>query len=122
MDEKIARQRGELLREMARIERMEEGSLAEEYREVEGKDGESVRQGPYYKHQAWVEGRNRSRRVPAEEAGALKEAVEGRKHFESLSARFIELTVAATRGEGSRSKKNSPKPSQRRDAAKRKPS
>jgi len=122
MNEKIARQRGELLREMARIERMEVGSLAEEYREVEGEGGESARKGPYYKHQAWVDGRNRSRRVPADEAGALKEAVEGRQHFESLSAKFIELTVAATRGEGSGSKKNSPKPSRRRNASKRKPS
>lgn len=122
MDEKIARQRGELLREMARIERMEVGSLAEEYREVETKGGEIVRRGPYYKHQAWVEGRNRSRRVPEAEAVALKEAVEGRQQFESLSARFIELTVAATRGEGDGSKKNSPKPSPRRGAAKRKPS
>ena len=119
MDEKIARQRGELLREMARIERMEVGSLAEEYREVEG---ESVRKGPYYKHQAWVDGRNRSRRVPANEAEALKEAVEGRQHFENLCARFLELTVAATRGEDFGSKKNSPKPSRRRSAPKRKPS
>ncbi len=122
MNEKIVKQRGEVLREMARIERMEVGSLAEEYREVAGTGGKLERTGPYYKHQAWENGRNRSRRVPAAEAGALKEAVEGRQHFESLSAKFIELTVAATRDEESESKKNPAKPSIRRAAPKRKPS
>ena len=82
---------------MSLIERMEYGSLAEEYREVIGTGGERVRNGPYFKHQKWEEGRNCSRRVPAEESNALREAVEGRQRFESLSAEFIELTVASTR-------------------------
>jgi hypothetical protein len=119
MNGKIARQRQELLLEMARIERMETGSLSEEYREVPGSGGPPQRQGPYFKHQAWVSGRNRSRRVPASEAPALREAVEGRQRFESLSAEFIELTVAATRGEDP-SKKNSAKLSGKSAAAKRK--
>lgn len=119
MNEKIARQRQELLLEMARIERMETGSVSEEYREAPASGGSPQRRGPYFKHQVWVGGRNRSRRVPASEAPALREAVEGRQRFESLSAEFIELTVAATRGED-RSKKNSAKLSGKSDAAKRK--
>ena len=95
--------------------------MAEEYREIAGADGERVRNGPYFKHQKWEEGCNRSRRVPAEEAKALREAVEGRQRFESLSAEFIELTVASTR-HADPSKKNSAKPSKKRDAAKRPPS
>jgi len=106
---------------MSLIERMEFGSLAEEYREVAGTGGERVRNGPYFKHQKWEEGRNRSRRVPAEEAKALREAVEGRQRFESLSAEFIELTVASTRRDDP-SKKNSARPSRKRVAAKRSPS
>ena len=105
---------------MSLIERMEFGSMAEEYREAEG-DGETVRNGPYYKHQKWEDGRNRSRRVPAEEAKALREALEGRQRFESLSAEFVELTVASTR-KADHSKKNSPKSSRRPVAAKRQPS
>ena len=120
MNEKIAQQRRDLLREMSLIERMEFGSLAEEYREAKG-GGEAARNGPYYKHQNWEDGRNRSRRVPAEEAEALREAVEGRQRFESLSAEFVELTVASTR-KADRSKKNSTKSSGRPAAAKRKPS
>ena len=119
MNGNIARQRQELLLEMARIERMETGSLSEEYREVPASGGPPQRHGPYFKHQAWVGGRNRTRRVPASEAPALREAVEGRQRFESLSAEFIELTVAATRGEDP-SKKNSAKLSGKSAAAKRK--
>lgn len=121
MNEKIAQQRRDLLREMSLIERMEFGSLAEEYREVVGSDGETRRNGPYYKHQKWEEGRNQSRRVPAEEAEALKEAVEGRQRFESLSAEFVELTVASTR-KTEHSKKSSAKLFRRSDAVKRQPS
>lgn len=120
MNEKIAQQRRDLLREMSLIERMEFGSLTEEYREAKG-GGETVRNGPYYKHQRWEDGRNRSRRVPAEEAEALREAVEGRQRFESLSAEFVELTVASTR-KADHSKKNSAKSSGRPAAAKRQPS
>ncbi len=118
MNEKIAQQRRDLLREMSLIERMEFGSLAEEYRETVGADGETLRSGPYYKHQKWKDGRNRSRRVPAEEAKVLREAVEGRQRFESLSAEFIELTVASTRS-ADHSKKNSAKSSKKPGAAKR---
>jgi hypothetical protein len=103
---------------MSRIERMEFGSLAEEYRKAAGADGETVRNGPYYKHQKWEDGSNRSRRVPAEEAKALSEALAGRQRFESLSAEFIELTVAATRNAG-HSKKNSAKSFKKPGAVKR---
>lgn len=105
MNEKIAQQRRDLLREMSLIERMEFGSLAEEYREAAGPGGETSRNGPYYKHQKWEHGRNRSRRVPAEEAGALREALDGRQRFESLSAEFVELTVASTRKANNHKKK-----------------
>lgn len=121
VNEKIAQQRRALLREMALIEHMEYGSLAEEYREAARGDGERSRNGPYYKHQKWENGRNHSRRVPVEEAQSLKEAVEGRQRFESLSAEFIELTVASTRN-ADPSKKNSAKSSRKPAAAKRQPS
>ncbi len=121
MNEKIAQQRRDLLREMSLIERMEFGSLSEEYREAVGTGGQTERNGPYYKHQKWEDGRNRSRRIPADEADALREAVEGRQRFESLSAEFVELTVASTR-KADPSKKNSAKLSRRRAAAKRQPS
>lgn len=118
MNEKIAQQRRALLREMSLIERMEFGSLAEEYREATGAGGQTLRNGPYYKHQQWENGRNRSRRVSCQEAKALREAVEGRQRFEALSAEFVGLTVASTRKAG-HSKKNSAKFFKKPDAVKR---
>jgi len=120
VNEKSAQQRRNLLQEMSLIERMEFGSLAEEYRETTGTGGQTERKGPYFKHQKWEDGHNRSRRVPAEEAEALRQALEGRQRFESLSAEFVELTVASTR-KSDHSKKNSAKSSRRPDAAKRQP-
>lgn len=123
MNQKILQQRRAILAEMEGIERMELGALAEEYREVRA-GGQTVRNGPYFKHQQWLAGRNQSRRVPAQDASALREAVEGRQRFEQLARRFVDLTVAATRGQAdpSESKKNSSKRRSRPDMAKRKAS
>jgi len=97
---------------MESIEHMELGTLAEEYRENH-LEGQTVRNGPYFKHQQWENGRNRSRRVPAEQADGLRQAVAGRQRFEKLAQEFIEITVASTR-QTQDSKKNSvskrPKP------------
>ena len=96
MNSKIDQQRRQILDEMVRIERMEFGSLGEELRpRVIG--GKEVVAGPYFKHQQWSDGRNRSRRVPAEEVEGLRAAIEGRQNFEALASRFVELTVAETR-------------------------
>ena len=78
---------------------MEHGSLQAEKRS-------SVRnpeqgRGPYYKHQVWQEGQNLTRRVPAQEADALAQAIEGRKEFERLAEAFIDATVLLTRAESS---------------------
>ena len=86
----------QILREMAGIERMEKGRLTAEYRErVE--EGKTIRQGPYYKHQCWEQGRNLSRRVPAEQAEELREAVEGYHKFKELSEQYVELSIEMTR-------------------------
>jgi hypothetical protein len=90
------KRRERILREIAGIDRMEKGRLTAEYREsIRG--GKTVRQGPYYKHQCWEDGRNLSRRVPAEEAEALREAVEGYHAFKELSAEYADLTIQMTR-------------------------
>ena len=104
MNDRTSNQRRALLDEMERIEAMEFGALAEEYRPGSG-SGEA--RGPYFKHQRWENGRNVSRRVPATEAGPLREAIDGRVRFEQLSQRYVDLTVEATRGQEPGSKKNS---------------
>ena len=105
---KQQKRRKQILQEMAGIDRMEKGRLTAEYRESI-REGKTVRKGPYYKHQCWEEGRNISRRVPVEEAGDLRDAVEGYHQFRQLSDEYAELTIQSTRkqGEAPRSKKKS---------------
>jgi len=94
--------RRQILDQMAQIECMEKGRLSEEYRESR-RGGKAVRLGPYYKHQCWENGRNASRRVPAEEVERLREGVDGYHRFRELADEFVEETVAMTResdGEG----------------------
>jgi len=86
-------QRTHILQQMAELHSMEFGSLKEEYR-TNASGGTA---GPYYQLQAWHEGANLSRRVPAEEAPTLKEAIANRQKFEALAEEFIELTVEMTR-------------------------
>ena len=81
---------------MGEIETMARGRLSEEYREGH-KNGETVRLGPYYKHQVWEDGRNKSRRVKADEAQLLRESIEGLDRFKELSSEYIEATIELTK-------------------------
>jgi len=108
---------------MRQIEEMERGALAEEYR-VRTVAGVETKAGPYFKHQEWQEGRNRSRRVSPEEAATLRTGIAGRQRFEELAAEFVDLTVAATRAEATtpESKKNGRRKSTRRSSPRPRPS
>lgn len=113
MPMKSEHRRRAILQEMSRIDRMEKGRLTEEYRDSL-QEGAPRRLGPYYKHQCWEEGRNQSRRVPAREVEALREAVEGHQRFVALADEYVELTVAMTREAGPDAKKkprSQPRPS-----------
>ena len=83
---------------------MELGSHQEETRPSPANPAQSA--GPYFKHQVWDKGKNLTRRVPAEKAEALAQAIEGRKQFEQLAGQFIETTVAMTREASPGAKKN----------------
>ena len=88
--------RKQILEQMEKIECMEKGQLSEEYREKQ-KDGKTIRLGPYYKHQCWENGRNRSRRVSVSEVEHLREGVDGYHRFRELADEFVEVTVEMSR-------------------------
>jgi hypothetical protein len=112
-----AHKRQQILQQMEQIDCMEQGSLQSETR-PSARDSHP-QQGPYFKHQIWEQGRNVSRRIPAEKAPALAKAIKGRKEFETLAGQFVEATVAMTRaGTSADSKKNGTK-SRRRSKGKR---
>ncbi len=103
----LIHRRQQILQEMEQIRRMERGSLQAEKRPSVLHPDEG--RGPYYKHQVWEKGQNLTRRVPVEQADALAQAIEGRKHFERLAEAFIDATVLLTRADsGADAKKNAP--------------
>ncbi|MCK5132946.1 MAG: hypothetical protein KAR40_12435 [Candidatus Sabulitectum sp.] len=92
--------RKQILKQMAQIDSMAKGSMNAEYRETIKKNGEKVQLGPYYKYQRWENGRNVTRRVPAEEAEQLKKAVDGYHRFLELADEFVAITVEMTKESG----------------------
>ena len=124
-----------LLDQIAAIATMERGKLTAEYRTRPSPGGAApVRLGPCYKLQAWENGRNLSRRVPAAEVPALQEDLANYERLSALTGAFAEATIARTRalrqsaaastGDASAAatKKNSAKKPAAKGAAKPKPS
>jgi hypothetical protein len=79
---------------MTAIERMERGKLC------------PMQGGRYYNLQAWENGKNVVRYVPASEAPGIAKAVEGYKKFMNLAKRYADLVVQDTRKAVSSPKKN----------------
>jgi hypothetical protein len=119
MDTKIRQRRAQVLQEMDQIQTMERGKLCEMRR-----GGAGSEERVYFNHQYWQSGRNHSRYVAGAEAGALREAIEGRQRFAQLAEEFVELTVSATRAQAAspEGKKNARKKSGRRSLPKPLPS
>jgi hypothetical protein len=84
------------LQRMNQIQAMEYGSLKGEVR-PKSTTGQNEQNGPSFKHQAWENGKNVSRRVPATQAPAWAAAIAGRQQFEKLAQEFVAVTVAQTR-------------------------
>ena len=91
------KRRDEILREMAEIDRMQRGTLSEQFFKRR-KAGHEVVYGPYYVLQHSVAGRHFSERVAANEVIPVRNAIEGREHFEKLAQEFVEITEGLTRG------------------------
>jgi hypothetical protein len=93
-----------ILQQMAKLESMERGALSEEYREHPDDSGGTVRLGPYFKHQVWEAGSNKSRRVPAGEVPQLRQDIENHQRFTELADSYVELAVEQTRARRSQAK------------------
>ena len=87
----------EILHQIEQIQTMERGTLAEEYRERSDASGGTVRLGPYFKHQVWENGSNRSRRVPPREVPLLRQDLENHSLFTQLVGSYEAIAVAQTR-------------------------
>ena len=87
----------QLLNQIVQIHRMERGKLTVMRQGPEG---------PYYKLQAWEDGRNSSRYVSRDQAAAVQEALEGYRRFRQLTEHYAQAIIDQTRAElAARSKK-----------------
>ena len=112
--------RDEILQEMAEIDRMQRGSLSEQFFKLMT-DGREVIHGPYYVLQHRVKGKHCSQRVPVKNLAPMRSAIEGRERFEKLAQEFVEITERLTRETDQDSKKK-PTKSAKRSSRKPKPS
>lgn len=80
-----------LLKRIARIARMERGTLCR----MAGR--------PHYNHQTWQDGRNVSRYVRPEDVAALQEAIEGYRRFRRLAEQYADAVIRRTRAERAQS-------------------
>lgn len=75
---------------MAQIQTMERGKLS------------VLRQssdGPFYKLQAWENGRNVTRYIPRDQVAAVQEALQGFEQFRELTEEYAQHVIDQTRAE-----------------------
>lgn len=82
----------QILAQIAKIQFMEVGKLSEYT-----PPGRSKESGPYYKVQAWQDGKNLTRHVRPEELPQLQAALDGYAHFRQLTEQYAQLIIARTR-------------------------
>jgi hypothetical protein len=74
-----------ILKEIARIQRMERGKLC------------PMRGGAYYNHQTWQNGRNVVRYVPCQRVADLKKALAGYQQYLKLTQTYADEIIRRTR-------------------------
>lgn len=94
---KNTRKTQRLLERMARIERMERGTICR----MSGRD--------HYNHQTWQAGRNVVRYVPANEVASLQEAIDGYALFRKLAETYADEIIRRTRQERAKGKQRKKK-------------
>ena len=103
MDKQTRAIRNGILEEMGGIERLQQGTLSEQYYGTGAN-----RRGPYYVLQGYAAGRHWSRRVPRDRVEQVRADLAAGVRFQDLCRAFAETTERATRvGESPTAKKNS---------------
>ena len=96
----------QILAQIAQIQSMELGKLSEYTPPGRSKDS-----GPYFKLQAWQDGKNSTRHVRPEDIPDLQEAIAGYARFCELTEQYAQLIITQTRSrleQGSKKKKIQP--------------
>jgi hypothetical protein len=99
------KEQAQILEQMGSITRMRRGHLSEQFNHRKEPDGTERRWGPYYTLQAWVSGKNRSERVPAELAVQVRQDLENYGAFRGLCDRYVDISEESAKAEDADSKK-----------------
>jgi hypothetical protein len=94
----IVSARQALLAELLQITSLERGTLAEEFRTGPNPNGKGVvRRGPYFKHQCWEDGKNRSSRVPPQQVDELRQDLANGQRFDQITEQLAALAITQSR-------------------------
>lgn len=89
----IETRRLRILEEMKRIRRVVRGTFKEQMLPVVHLGEETpVMRGPYYVLARWEKGKTHSRRIPRQEAAAVREGADNYKRLKELCEEFARLT------------------------------
>ena len=88
----------DILGRISAIRSMERGKLTEFHRTRPAADGSgTLRTGPYHKLQAWENGRNNTRHIPASEVAGVQRDLANYKEFRELVGTLEQTIIADTR-------------------------
>ena len=91
----LRRQREQILQEIQAIDRLRRGTLSEQFF-VKKREGNTVRQGPYYVLQCYLKGSKCSERIPLDQAQQARTDVASYHRFQELAEQFIQITDQIT--------------------------
>lgn len=88
----LEEEREQILQEMRQIRAMRKGSVSEQWIKVPHKQGAPVLRGPYNLYTYKEKGKTIGRRLNVQEARRVSEEVEAYHRFQTLCARYTEVT------------------------------
>ncbi len=110
--------RNDLLKQIGKIKRLRRGQLSEQYYNRIDQSGETIKTGPYFVWQAWIQNKKRSLRVKKSDVEAVRKDTQNYQELKKLFDRLAEVTEEITlSNEVAGSKK---KPMKRRSASRKK--
>jgi hypothetical protein len=105
-----------LLEQLVTIDGARRGQLSEQYYSRQTADGRTVRQGPYYVWQRYVNGKKCSVRIPPEQIERVEQEIENGRQVQELLDELWEV-LEQTAIEEDHDAKKKPKRSKRRTSA-----
>ncbi len=95
MTTQLNQQRDQILDQIRALDQMRRGSLSRQFF-ASPKGNASATHGPYFVLQGYLQGQKFSKRIAAEEAGAVETQVANYKRFQELADQFVTVTEQLT--------------------------